>query len=308
IEEYFISRLNIGDSFIFAGQRLELIRVQGLIASVIPSKKRSAAIPSWVGGRMSLSSEIAEMLRKEFHHLLGDNLNREGKKIQSLLEIQNQLSAVPQPDELLIEYLEDEEGHHVYVYPFEGRMVHEGIALLLAYRISKMTKLTLSLGMNDYGFELLSDQPIPLMEALEEDWFATKGLLDDIQNSSNMTALAGKKFREIAAIAGLTFKGYPNKQTKERHLQSHSQLFFDVFSDFEPHNLLLQQAYEEVLYYQLEANRIRKALQRIETQEIVVKYLKRPSPLCFPLLVDSMNRDKISNESMADRVKRMLEQ
>ena len=307
IEEYFISRLNIGDSFIFAGQTLELTKVQGLVAYTIPSKKRSAAVPSWAGGRMSLSSEIAEMLRKEFQHLLGDNLNREGKKLQSLLAIQHQLSAVPQPEELLIEYLEDEEGHHVYVYPFEGRMVHEGIALLLAYRISKMAKLTLSLGMNDYGFELLSDQPIPLMEALEEDWFTTDGLLDDIQNSSNMTALAGKKFREIAAISGLTFKGYPNKQTKERHLQSHSQLFFDVFSDFEPHNLLLQQAYEEVLYYQLEANRIRKALKRIGSQEIVIRHLKRPSPLCFPLLVDSMNRDKISNESMAERVKRMLE-
>jgi ATP-dependent Lhr-like helicase len=142
---------------------------------------------------------------------------------------------------------------------------------------------------------------------LEEDWFATDGLLDDIQNSSNMTALAGKKFREIAAISGLTFKGYPNKEAKERHLQSHSQLFFDVFSDYEPHNLLLQQAYEEVTYYQLEVNRIRTALTRIGTQEIVIKHLTKPSPLCFPLLVDGLNRDRISNESMAERVRRMLE-
>tara|TARA_B110000114_G_C14850570_1_gene300538 strand:- start:109 stop:609 length:501 start_codon:yes stop_codon:yes gene_type:complete len=161
--------------------------------------------------------------------------------------------------------------------------------------------------MNDYGFEILCDQEIPLMEALEEDWFATDGLLDDIQNSSNMTALAGKKFREIAAISGLTFKGYPNKEAKERHLQSHSQLFFDVFSDYEPHNLLLQQAYEEVTYYQLEVNRIRTALTRIGTQEIVIKHLTKPSPLCFPLLVDGLNRDRISNESMAERVRRMLE-
>jgi len=208
---------------------------------------------------MSLSNEIAEMLRKEFTHLMNlENLNREGKKVQSLLAIQAQRSAIPQPDKLLIEYLEDEDGHHVYIYPFEGRMVHEGIALLLAYRLSKTTKISLSLGMNDYGFEILCDQEIPLMEALEEDWFSTDELLDDIQNSSNMTALAGKKFREIAAISGLTFKGYPNKEVKERHLQSHSQLFFDVFRDYEPHNLLLQQAYEEVTYYQLEVNRICK--------------------------------------------------
>ena len=308
IEEYFISRLNLGDVFVFAGQKLELVRVSGLMAYVIPSTKKSAIVPSWMGGRMSLSSEIAEMLRKEFHELKQiDSLNVEGKKVQSLLQIQAYRSAVPEPEELLIEYFIDEDGHHVYIYPFEGRMVHEGIALLLAYRLSKIAKLSLNLGMNDYGFEILCDQEIPLMEALEEDWFTTDGLLDDIQNSSNMTALAGKKFREIAAISGLTFKGYPNKETKERHLQSHSQLFFDVFSDYEPHNLLLQQAYEEVTYYQLEVNRIQKALTRMNSQEIIIKHLAKPSPLCFPLLVDSLNRDRISNESMADRVKRMLE-
>jgi len=310
IEEYFISRLSIGDVFIFAGQKLELVRVTGLTAYVVPStKKKKGAIPSWAGGRMSLSSEIAEVLRTEFHDLANlpvEQLNREGKKLQSLLHIQDSRSIVPRPNELLIEYLEDEDGHHVYIYPFEGRMVHEGMALLLAYRLSKMTKISLNLGMNDYGFEILCDQEIPLMDALEEDWFSTKGLLDDIQNSSNMTALAGKKFREIAAISGLTFKGYPNKEAKERHLQSHAQLFFDVFSDYEPHNLLLQQAYEEVTYYQLEVNRIHKALTRIARQEIVVKVLDKPSPLCFPLLVDSLNRDRISNESVADRVKRML--
>ena len=308
IEEYFISRLSIGDVFIFAGQKLELVRVKGLTAYVVPSsKKKKGAIPSWAGGRMSLSSEIAAVLREEFHNLTDtENLNREGKKLQSLLQIQDSRSIVPQPDELLIEYLEDDDGHHVYIYPFEGRMVHEGIALLLAYRLSKMTKISLSLGMNDYGFEILCDQEIPLMDALEEDWFTTNGLLDDIQNSSNMTALAGKKFREIAAISGLTFKGYPSREAKERHLQSHSQLFFDVFSDYEPHNLLLQQAYEEVTYYQLEVNRIRTALQRIAKQEIIVKVLNRPSPLCFPLLVDSLNRDRISNESVAERVRRML--
>lgn len=308
IEEYFISRLNIGDAFVFAGQKFELVRVSGLTAYVVPSTKKSAVVPSWMGGRMSLSSEIAEMLRKEFHELKQlDTLNAEGKKVQSLLQIQAYRSAVPEPNELLIEYLMDEDGHHVYIYPFEGRMVHEGIALLLAYRLSKIAKLSLNLGMNDYGFEILCDQEIPLMEALEEDWFTTDGLLEDIQNSSNMTALAGKKFREIAAISGLTFKGYPNKETKERHLQSHSQLFFDVFSDYEPHNLLLQQAYEEVTYYQLEVNRIQTALTRMNSQEIVIKHLEKPSPLCFPLLVDSLNRDRISNESMADRVKRMLE-
>lgn len=309
IEEYFISRLKIGDAFVFSGQKLELIRVNGLTAYVVPSVKKNAAVPSWSGGRMSLSSEIAEVLRSEFYEistLPRAMQNKEGRKLERLIRIQNSRSTVPKPDELLIEYFTDENGHHVYVYPFEGRMVHEGMALLLAYRLTKNRKISLNLGMNDYGFEILCDQEIPLIEALEEDWFSTKNLLNDIQNSSNMTALAGKKFREIAAISGLTFKGYPNKLTKERHLQSHSQLFFDVFSDYEPHNLLLKQAYEEVTYYQLEINRLQKALERINKQEITVKILSKPSPLCFPLLVDGLNRDRISNESIAEQIKRML--
>lgn len=306
IEEYFISRLRIGDFFWFAGQTLELIKVTGFTAYVQPAApKKKVAIPSWLGGRMSLSSEVSAVLRHQVSGLLDDQRSAEHTKLAPLLDIQKELSAIPKESELLIESFEDKEGHHLFFYPFEGRMVHEGLAMLMAFRISQIQPLSISLAMNDYGFELLSDQEIPIMEALEEDLFRIKGLLDDISVSCNMSEMGRRKFRDIAAISGLTFKGYPGKMQKERHLQSSAALFFEVFKDYEPDNLLLKQAYEEVIYKELEVNRMRIALERMDRQELKLVQLKNPSPLCFPIMVDRL-RDRMSNERIEDRVAKML--
>jgi ATP-dependent Lhr-like helicase len=106
--------------------------------------------------------------------------------------------------------------------------------------------------MNDYGFELLSDREIPLEEALEVDLFNKDHLYDDIQQSLNATEMARRKFRDIASIGGLVFQGFPGKAIKTKHLQASSVLFFKVFEEFDKTNLLLKQAYEEVIDFQLE--------------------------------------------------------
>ena len=123
--------------------------------------------------------------------------------------------------------------------------------------------------------------------------------------SVNAVEMARRRFREIASIAGLIFKGYPGQPIKDRHLQSSTQLIFNVFNDYEPENLLLQQAYEEALDFQLEEGRLRLALERIQDQTIVVKDMQKPSPFSFPIMVDRLSREKLSSESMEDRVKKM---
>jgi ATP-dependent Lhr-like helicase len=159
--------------------------------------------------------------------------------------------------------------------------------------------------MNDYGFELLSDQEIPIYEALETDVLSSDNLLMDIQASINSTEMAKRKFRDIAAIAGLIFKGYPGQPIKDRHLQASSQLFFRVFHEHEAGNLLLQQAYEEVMDFQLEEERMRAALDRIAKQKIIIKEPSKPTPFAFPILVDDMMREKFTSESLIDRIRRM---
>lgn len=305
IEEYFISKLKPGDVFWFAGRNLELIRIKGMEASVRLSKRKNGLVPSWQGGRMPLSAEMGQVLRLKIEESFNpQSKDPELKLIAPLWEVQKERSLVPARHQFLIEKMESKEGHHLFFYPFEGRAVHEGMGALLAYRLSLFKKMSLSIAMNDYGFELLSDQPIPIKEALDSDILNTRDLRHDILQSVNAIELAKRRFRDIASISGLIFKGYPGAPVKDRHLQSSSQLIFNVFTDYEPDNTLLLQAYEEAMEFQLEEGRLRQALERIEKQEMVIVEIKKPSPFCFPILVDRL-RQRMSNESLEDRIKKM---
>lgn len=305
IEESFISRLNPGDVFWFAGKSLELVRIKDMEVHVRKSNKSKGIVPSWMGGRMPLSSQMSEMIRLKIDEVVrGVEHDEEMRFLRPLFELQKRRSHLPSANEFLIEYFESTEGYHVILYPFEGRFVHEGMAALMAYRIAQIQPISFSIAMNDYGFELLSDQPIPIDEAVETNMLGVDHLMADIQASINSTEMARRKFRDIAAISGLVFKGYPGKPVKDRHLQSSSQLFFNVFHDYEAHNLLLRQAYEEVMDFQLEEARLRRALDRISRQKIIITHPDQPTPFAFPIIVDRL-REKLSSEKLEDRIRKM---
>jgi ATP-dependent Lhr-like helicase len=305
IEENFISKIKPGDNFWFAGRSLELIKVKDMTAFVKKSASKKGIIPSWMGQRMQLSSQYCAVIRKKLDEVAhGLEKDVEIKALKPLFDLQAADSHLPQSHQFLIEELVSKEGHHLFFYPFEGRQVHEGMASLLAYRLALIKSATFSIAMNDYGFELLTDDFIPIKEALEADIFSQSNLLDDIQKSLNATEMAKRRFRDIAHIAGLVFTGYPGQPVKDRHLQASTSLLFEVFSEYEPDNLLVQQAYNEALAYQLEEFRLRAALQRISTQEIIIKTIKRPTPFAFPILVDRL-REKMTMESLEERVAKM---
>lgn len=305
VEEYFISSLKVGDTFWFAGRALKLVKVQGTEALVRKSKAKKGKIPTWRGGRIQLSSQLSHQLRRAMDALKREEYyDDELHKLAPLRDLQAGRSAVPATDELLIEYFQDREGYHLVMYPCEGRGIHEGMASLFAYRISQFAPLTFTIAVNDYGFELLSDQPIPVEEALGSGLFDDNELMADLNAGINSTEMAKRRFRDIAAIAGLVFKGYPGKKKKEKHLQSSSQLFFDVFTDYEPHNLLLRQAYDEIMTFQLQEARLRESLDRLQRLKIVFTRPPKATPFSFLLIMDRM-RERISSEKLADRVKRM---
>ncbi len=233
-----------------------------------------------------------------------NNLPVEISVLLPLFKLQQQLSHLPVANELLVEQIETKDGFHLFVYPFEGRLVHEATAAILAYRISKITPITFSIAMNDYGFELLSDQPIPVDDSNVYELFSADNLMNDIQRSVNATEMARRKFRDIAVIGGLIFQGYPGEHKKARHLQSSAGLLFNVFNEYEPNSVLLRQAYQEVFYQQMEEVRLRDMLQRIQQSKIVITFPGRLTPFCFPIKVDSM-RENLTSEKLEDRVKRM---
>ena len=305
VEEWFISQLKPGDNFWFAGRSLELVRVKGITAQVRKSKSKKGKIPSWQGGRMSFSSELSQMLRYKIEEAIsGKFKDPELKSIYPLIELQAELSHVPDQDEFLIEYFKSKEGYHLLFYPFDGRNIHEGMGALCAWRISQLKKMSFSIAMNDYGFELLSDTEIPIEQAIENGLFSTKHLSTHIEESVNSVEMARRKFRDIAGVAGLVFKGFPGKEKKDKHLQSSSQLFFEVFTDYEPDNLLLLEAYDEVMNFQLQEARLRKTLERINTRKIIIARPEKATPFSFPIMVDRM-REKMTNENLEDRIKKM---
>jgi ATP-dependent Lhr-like helicase len=309
IEEWFIARLLPGDTFTLAGRNLEFVMVKEMTALVRKSTAKKSIIPSWQGGRMPLSANLGFMLRKKFDEA-GFQLHKKNKiekeisALQPLFELQEYLSHIPKQNELLIEKIETRDGYHLFVFPFEGRLVHEAMAAVLAYRISRITPITFSMAMNDYGFELLSDQPIPLDDTNSYELFSPQNLFADIQRSLNSVEMARRKFRDIAVIGGLIFQGFPGEQKKARHLQSSASLLFNVFAEYEPANLLLRQAYNEVMEQQMEEERLRNMLQRIQDSKIIITYPNRLTPFCFPIKVDSM-RENLTSEKLEDRVRRM---
>jgi ATP-dependent Lhr-like helicase len=305
IEEWFISKLKPGDVFTFAGRNLELVRIKQMQVLVRKSKSKTSKVPSWMGGRLTLTSQMSELLREELYNQDDDNKSPELVALEPIFERQKLESIVPRPHQFLIETFKTRDGYHHIFYPFEGRFVHEAMGSLLAYRISLLSPISFSLAFNDYGFELLSDQPVDMQSVLDNNLFTSDFLLDDLSKSLNATEMARRKFRDIAVIAGLVFTGYPNKLIKNKHLQSSSQLIFDVFKDFDPDNPLYQQAFTETFEHSLEQGRLQKALERIASQDIIWKSCKKPTPFSFPIITDRL-REKLSSEKLSDRIQKMI--
>jgi ATP-dependent Lhr-like helicase len=308
IEEYFISRLTPGDSFTLAGRNLELVMIKDMTVLVRKSNAKKSIVPAWNGGRMPLSANLGRLLRAKLEE--GGSLRSKDPELvelRSLFALQKELSHVPGADELLIEQIETKDGFHLFVHTFEGRLVNEAMAAILAWRISRIQPITFSFAMNDYSFELLSDQPIPVDDSNVQDLFSTDNLTADIQRSVNSTEMAKRKFRDIAVIGGLIFTGMPGEQKKARHLQSSASLLFNVFREYDPDNLLLRQAYQEVFDKQMEEARLREMMERINRGRIILTWPSRLTPFSFPVKVDSM-RETLTSEKLEDRVRRMQQQ
>ena len=305
VEENFIARLRPGDVFTFAGRTLKFVRVRDMTAWVRKVHEPTSVVPHWTGARLALSSELASAVRGKLDQARrGEFLGAEMEAVRPILELQAKWSRLPAADELLIERVRTREGHHLFFYPVEGRLVHEGLAALFAYRLAQLGPITFTLAANDYGFELLSPDRALLDEALEAGLVSPDNLLHDIPASLNAAELARRQFREIARVAGLIFQGYPGASKSVKQVQASSGLLYDVFARYDPDNLLLFQAHREVLERQLERSRLGRTLERITAGTVTVTEVERPTPLAFALLVDRA-REQVSSEKFLDRVRRL---
>jgi ATP-dependent helicase Lhr and Lhr-like helicase len=309
VEESFAARLKPGDCFLFGGRLLELVRIHEMTAWVKRAGAGKPAVPRWSGGKMPLSTTLADaMVAQLARAQRGDWDAPELQAARPLLELQARWSALPTPDTLLAEVLRSREGHHLFLYPFAGRHVHLGLANLMAWRAAQHTPATFSMAVNDYGLELLSATAVDWASVLPELLKAhsdSQALLHEVLHSLNAGELAQRRFREIARVAGLIFQSHPGERRSSRQLQASSSLFWQVFRQYDPNNRLLQQAEAELLAHELDIARLQQTLQRMAAQTLVLKPLARATPLGFPLLVERL-REKLSTESVANRIARML--
>ncbi|MCK9689677.1 ligase-associated DNA damage response DEXH box helicase [Scleromatobacter humisilvae] len=309
VEESFVARMKPGDCFLFGGRMLELIRIHQMTAYVKKAPPGRGAVPRWNGGRMPLSNTLADAVLRELDAADHDVFDSpEMQCVRPLLDIQRRWSALPTPTALVAETWKDREGWHLFLYPFAGRQVHLGLASLLAWRAAQPEQATFSIAINDYGLELLSAREIAWAERLPALLVVPdepNALLSEVLASLNATELSRRRFREIARIAGLIFQSHPGERQSNRQLQASAGLYFDVFQKYDPGNRLLAQAESELLSQELDVAQLAAALRRMSGQRLVAITLARPSPLAFPLMVERF-REKLSNESLSDRIARMV--
>ena len=305
VEERFAAKLKPGDCFAFAGRLLEHIRIRDMTLWVRKCRKRKGSIPQWMGGRMPLSTQLAEAVKERLDEARRNiHDSPELKAVRPLLEIQSRRSLIPRKNELLIENLKSREGNHLFLFTFAGHLVNEGLGALFSYRLSKTTPMSFSIATNDYGLELLSDRKIPSTSFENGRIFTTDDLFEDILESINVSEMAQRRFRGIARVAGLVFQGYPGRQKSWGQVQASSSLLFKVFRRYDPGNLLVEQSTREVLERQLEYKRLSICLNRLQSARLQLIDISQPTPLSFPIMVNRL-RTRISSEKLADRVRRM---
>jgi ATP-dependent Lhr-like helicase len=301
IEENFMAGLEPGDRFLFAGRILELVQFRDLVATVRIGKGETKTAAVWQGSRLPFSAPLGRVLRKALRE--SDEGYPETAFLKQISDLQNKFSYLPHEDELLIESLKTREGWHLYLYPFEGKLIHQGLASLLAHRLTREAKSTFTLSSNDYGLELLSKQPIH-EGLLTSHLFRSDHLEEEVQEILNLYELARGSFRDIARISGLVFQGYPGKHKSHRQIQVSTGLLYEVFTKYDPQNLLLQQARKEVLEKHFEIARLKQVLERMANSRVVIKHPKRLTPFALPLYVERVS-GQLTTETLADRIERI---
>lgn len=306
VEESFVSRLNEGDRFLFAGKPLVLFRFDGLTAWVKRARGSPALqVPRWNGGRMPLSTLLSSAVLDLVRAAAADEggLPPEVRAVLPLLHTQARWSRLPDHDTLLIERWQGRDGHHTFVFPFAGRLVHEGLAALVAWRIASRAPTTLTFAVTDWGLELSGRTPLEFDDRSWRRLFSPANLLEDLLACLNGTEMARRHFREIARVAGLI----AGSQRTTRQTQASAGLIYDVLCEHDADNMLLAQARREVLEQQFEFRRLHEALEAIGTKDIRIVETPRISPLAFPIWAEFV-QSRLTTQGWLERITEMAKE
>ncbi len=306
IDEGFIAALAPGEAFIFGGERLELVGIRSMVVYAKRATKKTTRTVHWPGNKLPITGTLGHALRRTLDEAAAGRRDcPELVAAAPILDEQARLSAVPRADTLLAEVVETAEGHHLYLFPFEGRKVHEGLGALIALRVGRLHPATFTIAADDHGLELLHPEALPWPDLLVSALFTADNLVDDIVASVHISELMRRRFRDIARVAGFINPGNPWEQKSARQVQASSSLLYDVFTRYDPENPLLSQARREVIEQHFDQSRLAEALARLRGARVVLTRPSHPTPLGIPLRESRLTRNVATTESVAQRVARM---
>jgi len=283
IEEYFIEGLAPGDTFLFAGEVLRLVSVQNTDALVVRAPgAENPSIPSYAGGKFPLSTFLAERVREMLHdpkrqkHLPG--------QVRDWIKMQKLRSHIPAPDEMLVETFPRGAKHYLVCYPFEGRLAHQTLGMLITRSLERMGKHPLGFLASEYAMCVWALEPMGACDfaaLFDEDMLG-----DDLESWLAESTLMKATFSKCAVIAGMIERKLPGVEKKTgRQVTFSTDLIYDVLKQYEPDHLLIQAAFADAGEGYLDLRRLGALLRRVKGR-IVHKDLDHVSPFATPVMLE----------------------
>lgn len=300
IEEYFIEQLVAGDTFLFAGK---VLRFEGLVeteAIVTQTQDDNPAIPAYYGGKFPLSTYLASEVR----HMLAtpEDWHRLPTQVSEWLRIQQWRSTLPKEQGLLVETFPRGDRFYMVCYPFEGRLAHQTLGMLLTRRLDRAGARPMGFIASEYALAIWGLRDLGLMVEQKklrlDDLFAEDMLGDDLESWLAESNLMKRTFRNCAIISGLIERRFPGKEKTGRQVTFSSDLIYNVLREHEPDHILLQATHDDAATGLLDVGRVAEMLARIKSR-IELKRLDRVSPLAVPVLLD-IGKEAIHGEANED--------
>ena len=290
VEEYFIEQLTPGDTFLFAGQVLRFEAIEEMTARVTRSTDTTPKIPAYNGGKFPLSTYLAARVRE----IVQDPAHwaRLPDQVRDWLQIQRLRSELPRADGLLVETFPRAAHFYLVCYPFEGRLAHQTLGMLLTRRLERLRMRPMGFVANEYALAVwgLRDMSGLDLEAL----FAEDMLGDDLEAWLAESDLMKRTFRNCAIIAGLIERRFPGQEKSGRQITFSTDLIYNVLREHEPDHILLRAAWNDAGTGLLDIHRLGEALARVQGH-ISHQALDRISPLAVPVMLE-IGRESVRGE------------
>ncbi len=312
IEEYFLEMLAPGDTFLFGGEILSLVGIVENEAHVARAQSDAPKVPSYAGGKFPLSTYLAARVRRL---LASPKLWKAlPPQVVEWLKLQQQKSILPPASKLLIETFARGGRHYLVAYPFEGRLAHQTLGMLLTRRLERWGLKPLGFVANEYALAIWSLEDVGAAAtsgALSmSKLFAQDMLGDDLEEWLQESALMKRTFRSCAVISGLIERRFPGKSKSGRQVTISTDLVYDVLRRHEPDHILLRAARDDAMTGLLDLGRLADMLGRIEGR-LIHKHLARISPLAVPIMLE-IGREPVYGEAqdeiLADAAQTLLDE